>query len=463
MRIITLVLAAIAIPAHAQDGGQLYNLYCGACHAPDGKGATGGAFPPLAGSDWIDENSERSIKTVLHGLTGPIEVNGKPFNLEMPPQGAALNDATIASILTYVHTSWGNKGKPVTAELVKAVREKTADRDKPWTAPEILKLHPLDATETALDNLISRVYKGQWRDIPHFDKLQPESFEEEHSGIISVSQAPFKEHFGIVWEGDFVAPKTGQYTFNLDADDGAKLTLNGKTIAEVRGTGPMNGQRAKQGKIKLNEGKNKIRIDFFQAAGPAGIALSWKGPGVKDWQWLSDATPEPKPPWPSIVLAPQDRPVIYRNFVQGTTPRAIGFGFPGGLNLAYSADHLAPEIVWSGEFIDAGRHWTNRGQGNQEVAGETIHHLTKKRFLPENARFKGYRLDEQGNPTFIVTIGEQTLTDFWKPSGKDLTRTLTLSGGGSTLDIELGNPAITGAEKITLSPNQATTISYVLR
>ena len=40
--------------------------------------------------------------------------------------------------------------------------------------------------------------------------------------------------------------------------------------------------------------------------------------------------------------------------------------------------------------------------------------LSNGRALPENARFQGYQLDKEGNPTFKVKLGEQILNDSWK-------------------------------------------------
>ena len=88
---------SIATQALAQDGSQLYTLYCSACHGVDGKGASEGTFPPLAGSRWVAGEPDRAIKTVIHGIHGPIRVNHKDFNLEMPPQGAVLPDDQIAA------------------------------------------------------------------------------------------------------------------------------------------------------------------------------------------------------------------------------------------------------------------------------------------------------------------------------------------------------------------------------
>ncbi|OYV02889.1 MAG: hypothetical protein CFE26_21675, partial [Verrucomicrobiales bacterium VVV1] len=102
------LLACLPLVARAQDGAQLYTLYCAACHAADGKGATGGTFPPLAASPYVAGDPDRAVKIVLKGLSGPVDVLGKTYNLEMPPQGAVLPDDQVAAILTYVRSSWGN-------------------------------------------------------------------------------------------------------------------------------------------------------------------------------------------------------------------------------------------------------------------------------------------------------------------------------------------------------------------
>jgi len=457
------VLIPLAQSLLAQDGAQLYGLYCSACHGEDGKGATGGAFPPLAGSDWIEGNPERSIAIVLKGLNGPVEVSGKTYNLEMPPQGEVLGDDQISAILNYVNTSWGNSGGKVSAAMVQAARVKFAKRTEHWSAPELLKLFPLEKKETALKNLISRVYKGQWSELPDFSKLSAENVEEEHDGILDVKDSGMKDNFGMVWEGEFVAPEDGKYTFALDADDGARLLVHGRVICEVKGIGAMDGKRASRAKPKLSKGTHPIRIEYFTGKGTQALSLKWVLSGKKNWQWLSKPdTAQVR--WPSIPLAPNDgRTAIYRNFIEGTTPRAIGFGFPGGLNLAYSADHLAPELLWAGKFIDAGRHWTNRGQGNQPPSAEKVITLTRERYLPAEASFKSYALDAMGNPTFNIGIGDQLFSDSWKPGTiGTLIRTLSLSGG-EPVKIPLGNAEVTGAEEVTVVPGKPTTVTYRLK
>ncbi len=151
-----LLSLSLASPVLAQDGQQLYTLYCSACHGTDGKGATGGTFPPLSESPWVSGDADRAVKVVLYGLQGRVDVLGKTYNLEMPPQGAVLPDDQVAAILTYVRSAWGNQSSAVTADFVKAVRAANADRKTAWTAEEILKLHPLPLEKTVLTNLLFR-------------------------------------------------------------------------------------------------------------------------------------------------------------------------------------------------------------------------------------------------------------------------------------------------------------------
>ena len=114
---------AAAMMAH---GKQLYEQVCGTCHSPDGAGKPGQA-PTLAGSEWVNEkNPKRIIAIPLEGLAGEIHVSGQTWNASMAAMGAGLSDSDLASVLTYIRSSWGNKGDAVTADDVKAVRAAVA-------------------------------------------------------------------------------------------------------------------------------------------------------------------------------------------------------------------------------------------------------------------------------------------------------------------------------------------------
>ena len=75
---------------------------------------------------------------------GPIEVNGKKYPGQVPMSafGALLNDKEVASVLTYVRNSFGNKAKAVSPKEVAAVRKATSSQKLPYNAPELLEEHP---------------------------------------------------------------------------------------------------------------------------------------------------------------------------------------------------------------------------------------------------------------------------------------------------------------------------------
>jgi len=102
-----------------ERGARVYSQVCAACHQADGKGLDQ-VFPPLANSDYLMADKGRSIDIVMQGKTGEIVVNGHNFNGVMPALN--LDDASIASVLTYVRSNFGNSGEPVTMDEVKKRR-----------------------------------------------------------------------------------------------------------------------------------------------------------------------------------------------------------------------------------------------------------------------------------------------------------------------------------------------------
>ncbi len=116
-----------------------YGELCAACHQATGLGLEG-AFPPLAGSEYVNGSATVPIAIVLHGLQGEITVKGKKYNGAMMAWGGVLNDADLAATLTYVRSQWGNKSAPVTAAQVRAVRARLASRTTPFTAAELRTL-----------------------------------------------------------------------------------------------------------------------------------------------------------------------------------------------------------------------------------------------------------------------------------------------------------------------------------
>lgn len=122
-------------PTGDELGLQVYRNYCASCHQADGAGIPQ-MYPPLQQTEWTEGDAGRLIRLVLHGMSGPIEVNGESYNGVMPPH-RHLSDDQVAAVLSFIRTNFGNTAERVSAEDVQSVREATADRRRPWRADEL--------------------------------------------------------------------------------------------------------------------------------------------------------------------------------------------------------------------------------------------------------------------------------------------------------------------------------------
>jgi len=424
-------------PSLFAEPEQTYNTYCGACHGPDGKGIPG-VNPPLRKSEWIRGDIRRPIQIILHGVKGPINVSGQAYNSVMPPQGDALTDQQIAEIVTYIRSSWGLQQHGTDAQQVARQRKATKNRNDMWTPEELKKAYKLPWKRAKIQNLTFSLYKGKFTEMPNFDELHPDAVEEQKKGLIDASQSGLEKDFAMVWEGKVEVPSDGEVTFRLSADDEARVIVDGKETVSISSDG--NIDLRKIGKIKLKKGFTPIRIEYLQKGGEHGISLGMSNPNNKGNNTLS--TLEVRT-WPDIPLVANKSPKIYRNFIKGQSPRSIGIGFPEGVSIAYNGDTLGLGMLWKDAFIDAGRHWTARGQGFQRPSGAglvntgdlpNIAILNKpkakwpKKLQKDQLRFKGYKLDKDKNPTFIAKVGEAYVYDHFKAMGPSkLIRTVTIS------------------------------------
>src|SRR5213078_3627450 len=129
-------------------------------------------------------------------------------------------------------------------------------------------------------------------------------------------------------------------------------------------------------------------------------------------------------------------------------------GYPERVNLAFDANELRLALLWQGAFIDAAKHWTDRGVGFEGPLGDNILKLPSGApfaVLPtaeapwpttpvkeQGYVFRGYRLTPDDRPTFLYTFGQLKVEDFPNAAGgkeQALKRTLTLTQGQVPMDL----------------------------
>ena len=129
--------AVVIDPSAKVDGAAVYSGNCVSCHQATGAGLPG-AFPPLAGSEWVVADKAIPVQILLHGLQGQVTVKGASYSGVMP-SFTQLSDAEIAAVLSHVRSSWGNAAGPITANDVAAGRKAFADRATPWQGEAEIK------------------------------------------------------------------------------------------------------------------------------------------------------------------------------------------------------------------------------------------------------------------------------------------------------------------------------------
>jgi hypothetical protein len=131
----------------------------------------------------------------------------------------------------------------------------------------------------------------------------------------------------------------------------------------------------------------------------------------------------------NFELKPKDAPIVFRTFMKDVGLHAIAVGFPEGVHVAFDSEQVRWALAWRGQFLDAEGTWDDRFAPLAEPLGTNV---LKWPFssLGDERKFKGYRLDARGVPTFLYRAGtwevEETIESI--AESKSLRRTVKLKG-----------------------------------
>ena len=132
-------------PLNWIEGGRVKYSQCAACHGANGEGQPG-LYPPLKGAEFVINGDKRIVAVLLHGVSGPLTVDGKAYNNVMPKLGgaASMPDKDLAQLLSYVRNAWGNKASVIYEDQIKALKTEIGDRPGPFNEAD-LRAIPQDA------------------------------------------------------------------------------------------------------------------------------------------------------------------------------------------------------------------------------------------------------------------------------------------------------------------------------
>ena len=107
-------------PDVRRRGSAAYEEFCVTCHRADGGGVMH-IFPALAGNDVVETADATSlVHIVLSGGRRP-RTTARPTAFAMPAFNK-LDDRSVAEIVSYIRTAWGNAASAVNEEQVAKVR-----------------------------------------------------------------------------------------------------------------------------------------------------------------------------------------------------------------------------------------------------------------------------------------------------------------------------------------------------
>ena len=84
------------------------------------------------------------------------------------------------------------------------------------------------------------------------------------------------ERFSARWQGELVAPESGEYEIGVEGDDGFRLWLDDKLVVEDWADAAA---RWRSTRITLRAGQAvRVRIDYYQGGGERALRLAWRTP-----------------------------------------------------------------------------------------------------------------------------------------------------------------------------------------
>ncbi|MBG80555.1 MAG: hypothetical protein CMJ39_07600 [Phycisphaerae bacterium] len=120
-------------------GAVLY-AQCTGCHQADGNGLRG-FYPPLSDSPYVIGSPEQLLAILIHGLEGPIEVDGMKYDQPMPP-APFQSDQDLADIASFLRNAFDNEASMVSIAEVEAARTRTSSHSGPLTAKQLHQIWP---------------------------------------------------------------------------------------------------------------------------------------------------------------------------------------------------------------------------------------------------------------------------------------------------------------------------------
>lgn len=143
--------------------------------------------------------------------------------------------------------------------------------------PGFTKLNRIVFIDSLANGINYNYFIGDWNKLPDFEKLNPVKSGTVYNFDLNEFEN-LDDKFGIVFMGEIEIIHEDNYTFFLSSNDGSKLFIDNKLVVDADG---LHGFEVEPGSIKLNSGKHKIRLEYFQAGGGKGMELQYESSNIE--------------------------------------------------------------------------------------------------------------------------------------------------------------------------------------
>jgi alpha-N-arabinofuranosidase len=224
--------------------------------------------------------------TVWSTVTGPA----RPYRITVSPTDAAVKPGATQQFTALV---WDQYGKPAMPEgglawevagggkIDSAGLFTAGDAEGgPWRVTAKLpgQKTPVGGADVWVcketPGLAYAYYEGAWRGLPDFAALQPVKTGTVPNFDIGLAQR--EDEFAVHFDGRINIPAAGDYTFFVNADDGAKLYIDGDPVVDNDG-----GHAVKevQGTVELTAGMHTLALAYYEGRVQQYLTVEWQGPG----------------------------------------------------------------------------------------------------------------------------------------------------------------------------------------
>ena len=140
------------------------------------------------------------------------------------------------------------------------------------------KLEPINIDKNEFEKGLNYAYyEGIFRSVYDFSREKPVATGTVKS--VDISKKLRDEWIGFDFEGYIDIPESGTYNFEISANDGAQLLIDGKELFESDGRKSFS--FTQKNDIILSKGLHKFEVKYFQCSDNIGLSAFWKGPNFK--------------------------------------------------------------------------------------------------------------------------------------------------------------------------------------